>query len=83
MNEIKRILENGVRTKLRLSEIERIIRKHRIIVPPPSRQSLLRLCEDGTFETVGQKPTPLGWLVYEESFWDWVSAMDGERPAER
>lgn len=65
------------RPKLKLSEIERLIRKHRIIVPCPARQTLIGMCEDGTFETVGDSPTSFGWLVFEESFWRWAREMDG------
>lgn len=66
------------RTKLRLSEVERLIRIHRIIIPPLSRATLVNMCEDGTFETAGAGPTSIGWLVYEESFKNWVRALDGE-----
>ncbi len=76
MNNTKRTLDLSPRTKLRLAEIERIIRKHRIIVPPPHRKTLMAMCENGTFETVGNAPTKLGWLVYEDSFLKWVSSLD-------
>jgi len=69
------------RPKLRLSEIERLIKKHRIIVPPLSRATLVNMCEDGTFETAGSAPTSVGWLVYEESFLAWVRRLDGDRKA--
>lgn len=69
------------RPKLRLAEIERLIKKHRIIVPPLSRATLVNMCEDGTFETAGAGPTSVGWLVYEESFLEWVRRLDGERKA--
>ena len=59
-----------------LAEIERLIRKHRIITPPLSRQTLVTMCEDGTFETAGSAPTKLGWLVYEDSFLKWVKSLD-------
>jgi len=62
-----------VRPALRLSEIERLMKKHRIIVPPLSRRVLTKMCEEGIFETAGNKPTTLGWLVYEDSFWNWVT----------
>lgn len=62
---------------LRLREIERLMKVHRILVPPPSRRGLIYLCEDGTFETVGDGPTNLGWLVYEDSFWKWVNGLGG------
>lgn len=65
------------RPKLRLSEIERLIKKHRIIVPPLSRATLVNFCEDGTFETAGMRPASVGWLVYEDSFWRWVTSLDG------
>ncbi len=64
-----------VRTKLRLGEVERLIRKHRIVVPPPSRTTLIEMCEDGTFETAGNSPTRIGWLVYEDSFWRWAADL--------
>lgn len=78
--EMKRTDDANFRVKLRLGEIERLIRKHRIMVPAPSRPSLVALCEDGTFETAGGKVTKFGWLVYEDSFWRWVRSLD-EREA--
>jgi len=66
----------AIRPKLKLSEIEHLIKKHRIIQPCPARQTLIGFCEDGTFETSGNAPTSLGWLVYEESFWKWVRSFD-------
>lgn len=68
-------LQHKTRTMLRLREIERLIKLHRILVPPPSRRALIHLCENGTFETVGDGPTNLGWLVYEDSFWKWVNGL--------
>ncbi|MDM7922304.1 MAG: hypothetical protein QUS14_08375 [Pyrinomonadaceae bacterium] len=65
------------RTRLRLGEIERLIRKNRLIVPVPSRRALLNMCEEGVLETAGNAPTRLGWLVYEDSFWAWVRSIDG------
>ncbi len=62
---------------LRISEVERLIRIHRIIVPPLSRRSILRMCEEGTFETA-PRPSPLGtYLIYEDSFLEWVKGLDG------
>ena len=72
MNDVPR------RARMRLSEIERILRKERLVVPPPSRTTLLGLIEDGTFETAGHAPTRFGWLVYEDSFWKWIRSLDGE-----
>ena len=77
MTDKNHLTERPVRPKLRLGEIERLIRQHRIIVPPLARHTLIHMCEDGTFETVGDAPTRLGWLVYEDSFWRWVREMDG------
>jgi hypothetical protein len=73
---MKQTEDAGMRTKLRLSEVERLIRKHRILIPPPSRPTLIGLCEDGTFETAGGKVTKFGWLVYEDSFWAWARSLD-------
>jgi hypothetical protein len=61
---------------MRLSEVEKMIKRHRIIVPPPSRKTLQRMCEDGTFDAVGNGPTSLGWLIYEDSFVRWVASLD-------
>jgi hypothetical protein len=73
---MKRLLNNDIRPKIRLSEIEKLIKRHRIIVPPLSRTTLTRMCEDGTFETTSRRPTNLGWLVYEDSFYRWVESLD-------
>lgn len=75
---VKPLNETKIRSKMRLSEIERIMRKERYVVPPPSRTMLLGLIEDGTLETAGSSPTTLGWLVYEDSFWKWIRSLDGE-----
>ena len=79
----KTVFNFQVRTTLKLSEVENIIRQKRIIVPCPSRQTLIGMCEDGTLESVGKdtsgdpKPTSLGWLVYEDSFVNWVRQLAG------
>ncbi|HBR57617.1 MAG TPA: hypothetical protein DEA22_09125 [Blastocatellia bacterium] len=78
MTKTQHLLHFENRPKLRLAEIERLIRKHRIIVPPLSRSTLARMCESGEFETSGNAPTRLGWLVYEDSFWKWVRGLDGK-----
>ena len=56
----------------------RLIEKHRIITPPPSRSKLTKLCEEGVFETAGSQPSTFGWLVYEDSFWKWAAELDGK-----
>lgn len=78
MNDRKQPLDRKVRTKLRLGEVERIIKENRVIVPVPSRQSLIRMCESGKLETVGGAPTTLGWLVYEDSLWEWIREFDAD-----
>lgn len=77
MNTTQHLLDLPSRPKLRIAEIDRLIRKHRIIVPPLSRRVLREMCEDGTFETVGNGPTKFGWLVFEDSFLAWVKSLDG------
>ena len=76
MKEIKQILDFTPRPKIRLGEIERLIKRYRIIVPPLSRQTLVRMCEDGTFETAGIGPASIGWLVFEDSFLKWARELD-------
>ena len=75
MNTTKRLLDLPPRTKLTLTEVERLIKRHRILVPTPSRRKLIELCEEGTLET---PPHRLGatWLVYEDSFLAWVHSLD-------
>jgi len=59
------------RPRLKLREVERLIELHRIITPPPTRQTLIRWCEEGIFETADRgERSP--WLVYEDSFWAWA-----------
>ena len=41
-----------VRTKLKLAAVQRLIDKHRIVVPAPSRRTLINMCEDGRFEII-------------------------------
>jgi hypothetical protein len=60
-----------IRTLLKLSEVERLIKKYRIMMPCPSRQTLIRMCEDGTFETPGYRRRWV-WTVYADSFWRWA-----------
>jgi len=76
MNTTQRLLDLTPRTKLRLSEVERLIRIHRIVVPPLSRRKLHEMCENGTFDTAPHLPSG-AWLVYEDSFLEWVKKLDG------
>lgn len=78
MNKIQQTDEIRIRTKLRISEVDRLIKKHKIIVPAPTRRTLHNMCEDGRFETAANPPGRIGWLIYEESFWKWVRSLDGE-----
>jgi hypothetical protein len=78
MNTTQRLLELSPPVMLRLSEIERLIRKERLIVPPLSRRALICLCEDGTFDTAPrQEGKP--YLVTEASFLKWVKHLIGDR----
>lgn len=62
-----------IRRKLRLSEVARIIEEYGIIVPCPSRQTLINWLEDGTLEGI---QTAGFWLVYEDSFRDWIKTLE-------
>ncbi len=79
MNTTQRLADIQQRTRLRLSEVERLIRIHRIIVPPLSRRTILRMCEEGTFETAPRSPPSRVHLIYEDSFLDWVRKLEGNR----
>lgn len=39
------------RPVITIGEIERLIKKHRLILPCPCRATFVNMCEDGTFET--------------------------------
>lgn len=78
MTTTKRTLDLTTRTLLRLSEIERIIRHNRIIVPTPSRSTLIEMCEDGTFRTAKRRNARSPYLVYEDSFLRWVESLTEE-----
>lgn len=69
--------EFAPRPVLRLSEIEQILRKH-VMRYPPSRNTLIEMCEDGTLEGTKSR---LGWLVYEDSFEGWVNSLQQQRVA--
>lgn len=75
MTITQRLLDLSPRPKLRLAEVERLIRKHRILVPVPCRRNLIEMCEDGTLETPPHRPNA-PWLVYEDSFLKWVESLD-------
>ena len=77
MKTTQRIQDLSPRPKLRLSEIERLIRIHRIVTPPPSRNKLIAMCEDGTLETAPRASLRQPWLVYEDSFLRWIKELDG------
>ena len=77
MKTTQHLLDLSLRPKLRLSEIEKLIRTHRIIVPAPSRRSLIAMCESGILEAV-IPPGKNHWLVYEDSFLRWVKDLDGD-----
>jgi hypothetical protein len=76
MNTTQQIAELQLRPRLRISEVERAIRIHRIILPPLSRRSILRMCEDGTFETAPRSSGRSPYFIYEDSFLDWVKSLD-------
>ena len=75
MTITQRLLDLSPRPKLRLSEIERLIRKHRIVVPPLSRRRLIEMCEDGRLAAAPHRHGD-PWLVYEDSFLEWVKSLD-------
>ena len=76
MKHTEQLLDISPRPKLRLSEIERLIRQHRIVVPPPSRRRLHDMCDEGIFETAPRVAPHSPVLVYEDSFLKWVESME-------
>ncbi len=78
MKYTKRTLDLNARPKLRLSEVERLIRTRRIIVPPLSRRTLVRLCEVGDLQFAPRRNTRAPYLIFEDSFIKWVEGLDRE-----
>ncbi|HQZ96578.1 MAG TPA: hypothetical protein PLP21_09685 [Pyrinomonadaceae bacterium] len=78
MNTTKHTLDFTARPKLRLSEVARLIRINRIIIPPLSRRKLVAMCEDGTLEHAPRQTSRDHYLIYEDSFLKWIREMDGE-----
>ena len=77
MKNTKHTLNFSPRTKLRLSEIRRIIVRDRIIIPPLSLRVLREMCDDGRLECAGRFGRDL--LVFEDSFLEWVKSLDQPR----
>ncbi len=61
----------NIRSRMTLDEAERQIRKYNILVPCPSRQTLIRMCEEGIFETPKRRDGER-WLIFADSFWEWA-----------
>ena len=57
---------------MRLREIEEILQQTRVLMPVPSRPSLIALIETGTLD--GKKIARV-WMVYEDSFRKWVKSF--------
>lgn len=68
----------ATRTMLRLSEIETIMKEHKIMRTPPSRNTLIEMCEEGVFEA---SKTRFGWMVFEDSFESWVKSLQQKMAA--
>ena len=79
MNTTQRLLDLKPPTMLRLSEIERIIRKERLIVPPLSRRMLITLCDNGVFQTAPRPTLRAPYIVTEKSFLKWVAGLSGKK----
>ncbi|MEO6392851.1 MAG: hypothetical protein ABIP75_13470 [Pyrinomonadaceae bacterium] len=62
----------SIRPILRLNYVEKILRATRVVVPIPSRPTLIGWLEEGVWEG---KKLDYGWVVYEDSFHEWVRRM--------
>ncbi len=60
---------------LRLAYIEEVLRATKVIVPVPTRQTLIGLIEDGTLKG---KKTSFGYVVLEASFKDFIKSLHPE-----
>jgi hypothetical protein len=62
-----------VRPTLRLCRVQEILEELRVMDPLPSRRNLIDLLEEGVIEG---NLTRYGWLVYEESFLQWLKQLN-------
>ncbi|MET0646988.1 MAG: hypothetical protein ABW208_10235 [Pyrinomonadaceae bacterium] len=70
-----------VRPAMRLREIEAALKATRVIVPVPSRPTLIKLIEEGTlqgFKLPQANSCSQSWHVYEDSFHAWVRSFQPE-----
>ena len=70
-----------VRPAMRLREIEAALKSTRVIVPVPSRPTLIKLIEEGTldgFKLPQANRRAQSWHVYEDSFHAWVRSFQPE-----
>ena len=61
------------RTKMRVSEAIRLLKKFQVFTSPPSRETVVDLILDGTLD--GRKIGEM-WFVYADSFETWVKSLD-------
>lgn len=64
----------GFRPVITLDEIITALTESEAITPVPSRPTLIRMCQDGTFETTTNGEAKVGkHYVYKDSFLQWLS----------
>jgi len=64
-----------IRPSLRLSRVLEILQHSRVMDPLPSKRNLIDLLEEGVIEG---KITRYGWLVFEDSFLQWLREINGQ-----
>ena len=79
MNSTQHLLQISPRPTLRISEVERLIRIHRIVVPPLSRRRLYQMCESGEFECAPSEGNRKRYFIFEDAFLDWVKKLNGQK----
>lgn len=68
------VFDFAPRQKLMLIDIQQYLEKHKVLgASAPCRETLIGWIEDGTLEGVR---TPLGWMVFADSFQNFVKRLD-------
>jgi hypothetical protein len=68
-----------IRPILRLRYVEQILQQTRVVVPIPSRSTLIGWLEEGVWEG---KKMDYGWVVYEDSFRAWARRLQNDLATE-
>lgn len=73
MPQLQYTFDFAPRTKMRVSDAIKVLKRFEVFKVPPSRETLIDLILDGTLE--GRKIGDM-WFIYADSFDCWVKSLD-------